>query len=261
MTPSELLALVGRSWSRLLLYPGGLALLLALLVRTFSKQRWGVGRVALLPLAAPWLAVALLPLPGAVDLGRGIDAVVITALFDLPLLHTLAIELRGDATQRVRGARRLAAALNGYPALLLALLLLVAGNGSLELAQLARVPAQPEVLLTHWVGAVALVLALPPVLGIGAFATPEPPASLEFALRLRQIGYVLLALLPLIAGLDNQIWQALPLIVVPLTLWLFHQLTRNHTPRRWAWTYLALDLLLLVALLASAAWSLNTRLA
>lgn len=261
MTLSELLALVGRSWTRLLLYPGGLALLLALLIHKGSRQQSGLHTMQLVPLAAPWLVIALLPLPGAVDLGRGMDALVATALLDLPLLQTLAIELRGDMAQRMRGAQRLARLFNGYPVLLLAVLLLVAGGGSLELAQLARVPAQPELMLMHWVGATALVLALPPLIGVGAFATPEPPVTLGFALRLRQIGYVLLALLPPIAAIDGQIWQALPPFTLTLMLWFFHHRTRNHSVRRWAWAYFTLSMLLLAALLASTIWAFNVRLA
>ncbi|MBC8161269.1 MAG: hypothetical protein H7Z42_08620, partial [Roseiflexaceae bacterium] len=233
MSLSELLAIIGRSWSRLLLYPGGLTLLALMLGASFVFRLFPAW---LVPLAAPWLAVALLPLPGAIDLGRGIDVVVALALLDLPLLCALALELRGDPAQQRTGARRLAAALNGYPGLLLALLLL-ATNGSLELAQLALVPVQPELALTHWAGAAALVLALPAVIGLGAFATPAPP-QLALALRTRQIGYAMLALLPLLAPLEG-LWLVAPPPLLALALWLFHRRTREQPARRWAQALLA----------------------
>ena len=291
MTLAELLALLGRSWSRLLLYPGGLGLLLAVALAMgrhsdTATQRHGDGSQlskgwntvslirnlftaivflrkgladSLLVLAAPWLAVALLPLPGAVDLGKGLDVVVALALLDVPLFAALWAELRGAALDRERGARRLVAALNLYPPLLLALLLLAAAAGSLELGQLASAPPAPELVAAHWLGATALLLTLPSVLGLDLFAAPPVPIERSLAMHIRAVGYCLLALLPLLAPLDG-LWKLAPPFGVAFALWLFDRTTRRWHPRAFANIFFALALLLLGALLALAAWQLRQRL-
>src|SRR5262249_32113737 len=86
VTANELLALLGRAWSRLLIYPGGLtAFGLAWLIHALQNREprttqrvpdrepdrldgsgfWVLGSIVL-----PWLALALLPLPLAVALPR-----------------------------------------------------------------------------------------------------------------------------------------------------------------------------------------------
>lgn len=290
MTPNELLTLIGRAWPRLLIYPGGIAAfsLIWLLARTTNQEPrtgdyQGIASSWFLFLGSaivpPWLGIALLPLPLAVDVGRQFDAVMTLGLLELPLLLTTAVELRSaeQLTWR-RGARRLAAALNGYPALVLALMLLGANAGSLELDALARLPAEqaaPVIAGLHWAGAVMLALALPPVLGIGPFATPLPASqALRIGLRLRGIGLALLSLLPWLAlartpfvlpplpQFEQQPWLLpAPPIVLALLIWGYHRATRGRAPRAWAWTYLLLDLLLLLALLASAGLALQQRLA
>ena len=183
MTANELLALLGRAWSRLLIYPGGLAFGLIWLIGTFqnreprTKNHSGVRRggswfLVLSSIALPWLALALLPLPLAVALPRQIDIVVALALLEWPNLLAIRQELRaGDM-------RRLAAALNSYPPLILATLALAQAGNSLELAALARAPGSLAAISTsalHWFGAVALALVLPPALGIGPFADDRRP--------------------------------------------------------------------------------------
>ena len=109
MTANELLALLGRAWSRLLIYPGGLAAFgLVWLISTLQNrvsspsaphppfpspvagsgeppQRRGEGSLlALSSVVLPWLALALLPLPLAVTLPRQIDIVVALALLEWP---------------------------------------------------------------------------------------------------------------------------------------------------------------------------------
>ncbi len=122
------------------------------------------------------------------------------ALLEWPLLPTIAAELRAGAAARARAARRLAAALNSYPPLILAALLLASAYGSLDTVALTRTPdtntPAPAALL-YWLAAGAWLLALPPALGIGAFAAGPPDSrALWLGLWLRRLGLVALAALP-----------------------------------------------------------------
>src|SRR5262249_40657182 len=172
--------MLGRAWSRLILYPGGLAafasawLALGLFPRSLSNERSPHHLVtpssrhpvtlARSAIVLPWLALALLPLPVAVTLPRQIDIVVILTLLEWPQILAIGRGLR------VGEIRRLAAALNGYPLLILATLALAQSAGSLEVAALMRVPGDlvsASASTLHWLGAVALALALPPALGLG----------------------------------------------------------------------------------------------
>src|SRR3954470_2484951 len=129
VTANELLALLGRSWSRLLIFPGGLtAFGLVWLMGTLPNReprtenreprtensidehsgdsRSGALWVVLSSVALPWLALALLPLPLAVALPRQIDIVVALTLLEWPNVLAIRQDLReGDML-------RLAAALN-----------------------------------------------------------------------------------------------------------------------------------------------------
>jgi hypothetical protein len=186
LTASELLVLIGRAWSRLLLYPGGLAAfglawlitiaerhlerrpcitakkgaftLLQSSLRSLRSLRleylasalgdtraWGQtpgSRIMDGPASArfwleisavvfPWLGLALLPLPLAVTLSRQTDVVVAMALLEWPLLLAVAQAIWADseADQRI-GLFQAAAALNSYPALILATLTLARGAGA-----------------------------------------------------------------------------------------------------------------------------------
>ncbi len=332
MTANELLALLGRAWSRLLIYPGGLAAFgVVWLISTLQNREPrtenrivepldGYRFLALSSIILPWLALALLPLPLAVELPRQIDIVVALALLEWPNVLAIRQQLR------VADMRRLAAALNSYPPLILATLALAQAGNSLDLAALARVRGNPASISTHalhWLGAVALALALPSALGIGPFthegpcdaAVPElvegqgsrptlrrrsgqstearrrtvirdqassqspipnpqslVPASaarflaagaLQIGLRLRALGLVALAALPW-AGAEGdgpaplRMLGAAALIVA--LLWGFDRLTRGQAARRWARAYLALDAVLLLALLAGAYLALQIRL-
>jgi hypothetical protein len=326
VTPTELLALLGRAWSRLLLFPGGLFAfaILWLLAQarrrahaqgatnpTFTYRRAGW----LGALIAPWLGLALLPLPPAPVLSRQTDLVVVLALLEVPLLVALGRELHAaDAELRAVGRRRMAAALNAYPPLILAALALAQAAGSLEPATMARLPAAsapPAALALHWLGATAWVLALAPALGLGPFAparaggiqpntlfkknpnhqdTKAPAGStptilaaagwfrslggdsVQIGLGLRQIGLVLLAALPPMAALGAldegglRTWRglagwALSPLVLALLLAGFDRATRAHAATRWAWAYVALDGVLLLALLLAALDGLRARLA
>lgn len=267
MNASELLTLLGLVWSRLLLFPGGLALLVALIVVGKQSRRdlrcaplfRAGGALGVSAVASPWLALALLPLAGARTLSRPLDLVVTLTLLEWPLLVALV-----DAAPQSR-LRRAAAALNSYPPLLVALLLATAHRTSFDLSALAQLPDATGALLDpqtraavslpalsavvlHWLGALALLLAVPPWLGIGPFAAPAPAAPLaRLGLALRQISVVVLAALPLLALLP--LWlQPLPPLVAALAAWLLHRCTTGQKPRRWARGY-AFCTLALVALL------------
>jgi hypothetical protein len=306
LTANELLALLGRAWPRLLIYPGGLAafLLIGLLESAQNKEQrtreprtenrgW---RFSLLPftfyllpwsalgswwdisaIVLPWLALALLPLPHVAGLSRQIDLVATLALLEWPLLLAVAVELRGCAAARTRAAQRLAAALNSYPPLILAALVLASAYGSLETTALARPPdagAPARVALMHWLGAGAWLLALPPALGIGAFAAGQPEQrALRLGLQLRALGLVALAALPwfpLVAGPDAGepaanslmwIWLLLPPLTIAALLWGYGRLTAGRSARPWARAALALDAALLLVLLWAAYTALQARLA
>ena len=298
VTANELLALLGRAWSRLLIYPGGLAAfgLIWLFSRLqnrragepenhFVEHSGGSWFLVLGSIILPWLALALLPLPLAVALPRQIDIVVALALLEWP--NVLAI--RQDL--RIGDMRRLSAALNSYPPLILAALALAQAGNSLEIAALAR---PPDSLITtstgalHWLGAVALALALPPALGIGPFAgkrrtmnddrrpttdgdkafspspVPHPPSPSALGLRLRALGLVALAALPW-AGSEGDGLALLRMLgaaaLIAGLLWGFDRLTRGQAARRWAWAYVGLDAALLLALLGAAYLALQIRLA
>ena len=183
MNPNELLTLIGLAWPRLIIYPGGLALLALLwLVARTKNQELRTGSQLLVlgsrllgigALAFAWLGLALLPLPAAVPMGRTTDVVIILALLEWPRIIAIAAELRArDAVPRAAGARRLAAALNSYPPLILATLALAQPAGSLDIAALARPPidtAASSLHVLHWLGAGAWVLALAPLIGLGPF--------------------------------------------------------------------------------------------
>jgi hypothetical protein len=327
LTANELLALLGRTWSRLLIYPGGLAafLLIWLIERTKNKEQrtqepeprtenhrttgpqnrepriedrrsridlrrssiFDLLSLIFYPLSSaagwleasaivlPWLGLALLPLPHAAGMGRQIDLVAMLALLEWPLLLAIALELRRGAT--VSATRRLAAALNSYPPLILAALLLASAYGSFETTALARPPdagtPAPAAWL-HWLGAGAWLLALPGALGIGAFAAGPPQQHiLRFGLWLRTLGLVALAALPwlpLVAGPDANdqgsispawLWLLLPPLAITALLWGYSRLTAGRAARPWARAYLALDAVLLAILIWAAYTALQARLA
>ena len=307
MTANELLALLGRAWPRLLIYPGGLAafVLVWLIARTKNKEQrtnqptnderrttngassktradsqfsihgtW----LDLSAIVLPWLGLALLPLPQSAALGRQTDLIAGLALLEWPLLLTIAAELRNCGAEASRHARpRLAAALNGYPPLILATLVLVSSVGSFDLAALMHAPEEATPArdaLLHWLGATAWVLALPPALGIGAFAAPGPRAyALRIGLGLRALGLVAIAALPwfvLVATSDENAsvttdarWLLLPIppLAIAGLLWGFARLTARQPARGWARAYLALDAALLLVLLWAAYTALQDRLA
>ena len=185
MNANELLTLLGLAWSRLILYPGGLAAfaLIWLSARAKNRELRAGSQFLVLrsrfsifsSIAAAWLGLALLPLPAAAPMSRTTDIVVVLALLEWPQFVAIARELHGaDAHIQRAGARRLAAALNSYPTLLLATLALAQPAGSLEIAALARQPSETvesSLQALHWLGAATWTLALAPL--SGAWALPS----------------------------------------------------------------------------------------
>jgi hypothetical protein len=314
LTANELLALLGRAWPRLLIYPGGLAAfaIVWLIGRTnrrpttddrpaedrgsriedrgspssildprssINASRFFVGYppggspLDISAVVLPWLGLALLPLPGAAGISRQTDLITILALLEWPLLLAIVAEVR-DAPW----PRRLAAALNSYPPLILATLVLTSTGGSFDMTALARPPdadAPLSASLLHWTGATAWLLALPPALAIGAFAAGLPDQrTLRTGLRLRAVGLLAIAALPWfpLVGANSApggpsasgpawLWLPLPPLLIVALLWAYGRFTARHSARRWARAYLAFDAALLLVLLWAAYTALQARLA
>jgi hypothetical protein len=278
MTIAELLSFLGLAWSRLLIFPGGACLLSAVwLAAAFERRRAQTGLLSFptswltSPLTAsaiifPWLGVALMPLPGAVALSRPIDLIAIIALLEWPRVLAIAADLQGN--DRARGVQRLATALNGYPPLVLSLVLVSLGTGTLEVVGLLRIPESAAPLqqtMWFWLGAGALIIALPPLIEVGPFAL-DARDELRPGLCLRMLGIILIAALPGIAlltrdGADDWWRIALPPLALGGALWMFHRSAHRQTALRWARLYLGYDLLLLLALLTAGLIALQARLA
>ncbi len=270
MTIAELLSFLGLAWSRLLIFPSGLCALVVVWLAGALEQRrilpiellrWLASPLTASAVVSPWLGVALLPLPLAAPLARPVDLVVVMALLEWPRLLAISIDLHTG--ERVRGMQRLAAALNGYPPLVLALLLSAQGSGTLESVGLLRIPEGTAALWWFWIGVGALILTLPPVIEAGPFAL-DAPDDLRFGMRLRALGIVLIAALPGVALLtrsgDDDWWRvALPPLALTGAIWLFHHSTRHHSIQRWAYFFLIFDVLLLLALLAAGLLALWER--
>jgi hypothetical protein len=207
----------------------------------------------------------LLPVPEARSFSRPVDVIMLLALLDWPLLLTIALQIRASGADSWRnGARRIAALLNGYPPLILALLMLALGR-SFEIAVFARPPAEDarlEFVVLHWLGAATLVLALPPILGIGPFSACAPDnVALRIGLRLRAIGLTLLAALPWFPLLGEWRWLLpVPPLLIALLLWAYHRFTVGQPMRRWGYVMLGLCGLQLAALLVAAGLALRERL-
>jgi hypothetical protein len=223
----------------------------------------------------PWLGLALLPLPGAAGISRQTDLITVLALLEWPLLLAIVTELRENDALWLR---RLAAALNSYPPLILATLVLTSTGGSFDMTALARPPdadAPLSAALLHWTGATAWLLALPPALAIGAFAAgPPDQRTLRTGLRLRAVGLVAIAALPWFPLVDSAnlapggpsangpawLWLPVPPLLIVALLWGYGRLTAGHSARCWARAYLAFDAALLLVLLWAAYTALQARL-
>jgi hypothetical protein len=236
----------------LLFYPGGLSALGFLAIcklRDWPQGAPSLGQVfACVP---PLLALSLFPLPGAAALARHIDLPLALALLEWPQVLALAAAYEAAPTDASRRVQELGW---GYGLLLLGAAALAAGGGSLALDGIALGP--PHTMLPQAIfcaGAVGWGLALPPLLGWGAFqAAPAP----RWDLGLRALGHVLAASLP---------WLWLPLPWLPLPLVLLALIcgiaTRSRPASRHVWKAVigCAAIILLGLLLASAATGLLAK--
>lgn len=289
MSANELLALLGLAWSRLTIYPAGLAAfaLIWLIGRARAGRRARHQSDTAAPpvdaaplasygaLASAWLGLALLPLPAAAAMSRSADLLVVLVLLEWPRAVAIAQALRSPtAAGQASGLRRLSAALNSYPALILATLALAQPVRSFEIGALAQPPAAEapsSLIFLHWIGASAWILALPAMLGAGPFradqatALPQPGwrDPLALALQLRTIALIAIGTLPWIApagALDQPLVYSASTIAAmigaPLVLagalWAYDRTAARQPARRWARAYLGLDTILLLALLWAA---------
>lgn len=275
MAITELFALLGRAWPRLILYPGGLAACALVLVIIAIQRRTPSTRqsltetqtsadltpLALSAVAAPWLGLALLPLPGAASIGRSFDIVVLFALLEWPRVLAALHEARTGDIQR------LATILNSYPLLVLSTIVLAQAGGTLDLGPMMQplaeaAPFRSQVL--HWLGVLAWTLNLPLLLGIGPFSG-EPARSffLQLGLLLRAIGLGAIAALPWVALLsEEQRWFVpLPVLLFGCVLWIYHRFTIGQRVQPWVYASLVVCIVLLVALLWNSAAALGERLA
>jgi hypothetical protein len=195
----ELLALLGQNWRLLLVYPGGLTAFAALVVITFLdpetrslsalRPRLAVEIV----IAAAWLLlIALLP-PPQTGWPYALDLLTLALLIELPYWwYTLR-----RAPNRISG---LAAALNVYPLLALAIATLGQGAGSLVVREINRSTGW-----LHWLGVAAWAIALPPLLAIGPWRGQQP-TLLDQGRRVAHTALLLALALP--ANDGTPIWTA-----------------------------------------------------
>ena len=190
---SELLGALGLAWPRLLLYPGGLFALVAswLLGMWLARCRCrsaSPGRAKLGAVVPPLVALALLPLAPARSFPYGLDLVVALVLLEWPRA------LGWGAQRREELAR-------AYAPLLLAGLGLAEACGGLELTRLLRWPEPLVAQLLLGASAALWLAALPRLLASG-------PGGL--AGRLRALGLLLVAALPLLGALAAMLAERLP---------------------------------------------------
>lgn len=186
----ELIALVGRSWRLLLLYPGGLtALGCVLVVRLLFEQpralrRGGLPQLGVeIVIAATWLlAIALLPLPQT-DWSYPLDLLILLLLLEMPYWLYLLRSLN-RATQ-------IAALLNVYPLLALSIAALGQGAGSLVALEINRSTG-----LLHWIGIAGWASTLPPLLGLGPWRDHDQSGTLSALRRVGHMGLLLAVALP-----------------------------------------------------------------
>lgn len=252
---AELLALIGGSWRALWLYPGGLALLVALVA---LHRVWPLGQpwqrtaapLALLQLGGAWLVAALLPWPHtywAYPLDLGAALLLLEAPWWLRRHHDWRV-----ATRRLAVLAELTAALRVYPLVALAAALCGASAGSLII-----VKVQGGAPLLRWLGVALWAVALPPLLALGPWqsAPPDPANSLR-----RVVHLALLATLALPGGDGVSYWAgAAAALIVAASFAALARWWRGPAARWERWQP-ALALLAVAALCWSAAAALLAQL-
>lgn len=227
---NDLLALLGQAWPRLLLYPGGLCAMVVLwLWLALHKQQRLFGSTsakAWLHCVPPLLVISLLPVRGAVELGQSLDLFVAICLVEWPLF----VALSDRSNQQSEAIQR--SLLQGYSLLLPSLLLLADLNNSLLLgAQAASPPAWLwEPIIFRWIAALAWLVALFPLAGLGPFRRENEP---DLAAHSRIVAHLGLISLPLLGLLHERIWL-MPLVPIGLGLALYASQKWLQSP--WIWS-------------------------
>lgn len=242
----ELLALIGQSWQRVLIYPGGLTALGALLLTRGGRSlRAGPPQPQAVVSATLWLlAITLLPLPQA-GWPYDLDLVTLLLVIELPFWLSSLHERRGAAVP----AALLAPPLNVYPLLALACALLGQAAGSLVVHEINRSGG-----VLHWAGLGAWALALPPLLHLGPWRLRDDRPLLALR-RLAHLGLLLAAALP---AHDNTsvVSAALGFVALGLPLLALDRWWRGDAERWIGW-----QPLLVAALLLLLAWTSGQQLA
>ncbi len=224
----ELLALLGQHWRLLLLYPGGLTAIIALVLvhLTFTYHiTWRTGRHITgreVVLGAVWLLlIALLPLPQT-GWPYGLDLATLLLLIELPYW----VWLRHSCDQFLP---RAAVLLNTYPLLALAVALVGQSAGSLVVREINR-----NVGPLHWLGIGAWCVVLPPLLGLGPWCTAPPPGVIASLRILTHLALLVAATLPAHDATPRSV-ALLAFAAAVLPLALLHRWWQDD-PQRWnAW--------------------------
>jgi len=260
----ELLAIVGGSWQPLLLYPG---LLAGVLVAAFMRAIWRIRDNPPVPFlrrrglhlgdavaaAVMLFVLASLPFPRTYW-AYPLDLLTVLLLLEVPRWSQLARYCQGpNAEQRRAAADEVAALLNVYVLLALAVAALGQSAGSLLLPSLKS--GTP---LLRWTGLATLAVALPPLASLGPWHKPELDGPL---LTLRRVAHIALLLaLALPAGDD---WGHAATVLGAAAAFgattVLH-LVCGGAPGRWERLQPLLALAVLLLLLTTNSTTLLTRL-
>ncbi|GAB4130344.1 MAG: hypothetical protein Fur005_03960 [Roseiflexaceae bacterium] len=264
MNPTDLIALLGRTWPRLVLFPAGVSALAVAALLIWWQYRvhnqplvWDCqpfGSVAQLSvIALPWLGLALLPIPLASDIGRSIDVVVALACLEWPRFWW-HMQQRAAVAMPDRIGRLLQ--IPGVVGTVLACILLALPTNSFDLPSLMAVPNRSGPMtgqIGHWFGAVLLLLVWRELR-----IPSDLPLFAQVGWAIRSIGLVALAALPWLAFLnEDQAWYAPAILVgVGLLAAVIDRFAQHHQQiwqrvERWC---LWLGFLIVAAHAAEAIW-------
>lgn len=244
----EWLGTLGFAWSRLLLYPGGLsALLLAWLLSRLLLSRnerqaahhdnagpRAVGLAEVIgdisAFITPLLVMSLLPLPHTQFFAYTPDLPTTLALLEWPRLCVLALTGKRPPSSDPKRWHTLCA---GYVLVLLASLVLAQTSGSLRLDVLTRALESPTPtdVLGRVTGALGWSIAVLPLLQADTLAMPLLSGFLDWGMRLRACGYMLLAALAWLPLIPAPFWGEL-LVLVGLVA-LMAGVVRGSSPLLW----------------------------
>lgn len=176
---NELLATIGGSWRQVIVYPGGVAFWIIVVV---MRRLWGAsapaGAWAATQIVTAWLCVALQPWPHTYW-AYGLDLWAALLLLEVPqwLRHrTASPAARATDWHRLRRA---------YALLALALVLMAQGAQSLLLTTI-QTATDP----LRWLGVAVWIIALPPLLALGPWRGTD---EADTAATTRRVAHIALA--------------------------------------------------------------------